>query len=1214
MKKKKIRLAILLLLVLQIISLNGSAQGMGLKSPLSLRDKLGGMTYTAKIDYRPDCYLGSPLVRATIRDVEVVSFTYEGETYYRDAIKDVSFPIKIKTGYLKIHVSGITGFYTKSDFNTTYLSLGLGGEGHAVMADAFKYTDQSLEILKNLYKICEEWKPEFSYLQYPVVEEGNFEYKNNGKLELYLISLIKKQKKEEMEEEAFNKQIELLDAYTKEKQPIEYYDQGIRKANLLFDKAKTEDQKSVIKSKIEDIERNKDAKSMAMDEALNELKHYGFDQNRPEGYFDEGLEKLNALSTNGASPEQLKELSELIQKVTLLRDEDVTYKKFQSLSSYTRYSNKHSSEFYKQGLVEANKIRATLKGVSETAEFNQMVESIESSLAQAIKTEVAKEMLAEEIERDKKKAEEDKKKLTRLSPEELARINQQIAYNKRVTNLSSKGFDKQQAHKMAQQEFKNEGVNKVVGDGLNQISNLVMDGINRSYERKEALRNEMYSYNSNLKNYAKTLRKSNLDYVAQLEKDMPLFTNSSENINDLKQEILWIIENLGNTKFAYENKHVYGQRDFDWGSGVKGTEDLSYKAILFIEQKIEDVYFKGNTLHIKFKQVAKEATFDKADQLGYGGTVWQPSKFELTSIVQYNCEDKSTTIQRKCTWIGKGSLPATGYLSSSDFWEQRNRIDGKYLAKPFGSEGQGSLDWDSGTDFGIATYDDTGALRNKLNKLNLLVIKEGVATNIADKVFIADFNKKVKEDYEKSKQWHYYLPLLLTNNYTNATSNPNEIAIICLLENENANFGNYIKFIFPSKELVNSISKNERGNIYPSDSKGFVSTTINGHAENFRMSYNHSEVSIGGPTGNDLLLTGEHPLELEKYIYSYHSKNQLVKDLALDAKFNPNLWNPYIEVGSFEKIVEMDYITDISFKEKLVKSGYKDANIYDYRIAPTTGVIYKFTSNRIAMLIPNEKIKYSYQGKIKGKINSNNQVRKGEFLHFKPTQIVAGYLGIKLYGVYETTYLFENLKPYTPLKYVSGAYFSKQLLDADYKYMFKHEIGKTRNAPQSGQESYNTNFLKMFEQLSSIDYSPTALKHNGKTPTYYPNGKLKTLGATVKNIKYGEWEQYNENGILETIFGYGTSSSMGKEKLYSVKKYDPKGNCISIEIIDFLGIISSIEHFDVENGIKKIIYFEDGLKSSEEVHKAKSIDDENAIKIETRKFEDGLLIKTEKHN
>jgi len=1112
-----------------------------------------GLHFDVEMDYIANVY-GGPEFRVVIKSVDITGITYKGEFYDKNN-SNLTFPnnkdikgslylkgrIRHKTAGLItsnsiIYFSNCNISIELSKKTTTANSLQDGGSAYfseAITDVSFKNKEESLKELK----LNSNWKKD--WLDVSWIDELNVEKYQD----LHIPGGMRI-------EEYLKRQIEI----NSKNEEFEYKFKGL--------------EKSVI-------------------------------EGEPVAFYEEKMKKAKSLSTNKISKENKKRLTELIAKIESLVDDSKSQDKFNSLKTYTQYSSKKSIAFYKEGIKKANEIAKTLTSSGEKERLNNILKQIQNSLSEAQKGERIHEELEADLKRIEEEAEEKKKnsREVRLSPEELARINQQIAYNNTVKGFTNKGIDLHQAHKMAQSEYNIQLIDNVVGTALNQISGAIMNGINRSYEKKEARREEMYSYNSDLRNYAETLTRTNRNYIDDLDQNLPLFKNSSNNTEDLKQEILWIIENLGNTKFAYQNKFVYKH--------YTDGRFLSHEATVIVEQKIEDAYFKGNTLYIKFKHKAKEATFDKA-HLSKLTDGWQPSKFDLTSLVEYDIENNIKAISRKSYWSGRGSLPGNGFLSSNDFLKQLKLIDGNIYVKPFGSSGNEGVYWREKRNFGLVLTDDW-ILRTKFSKLKELLIKKEIEANIANPNFTKQFTKTVEDDLKNYWKILGGKPSIIQNT-TKLTSNPNEISVISIWEDK------YMILTFPGEKLFEQLNpksiSSKNGYLNPKNNKATVTTKINKYDEKFRLSYFSDQNSIGGNSGEDLLLTGSHEQVLEKKIYSFFVNNNLVKDTWTGEKFNPDVWNPYIEIGTFEKLVEYDYINDTETKVKLEKKGFKNISVYNYRSNPD-GIYLKFKPKVLAMIMPVEINKYQFQDKIKGTLQMSNQSAKGEFLHYKPYERKPG-LAMMLYKKEKNDVYYRNIKQYEPLNNVNPLFYSDQFLNSDYDYLLKYKIGSARYNPFDfkGMGGRMQSYYTMFKEISTMDFSPNAIKYNGKTPTFYSNGKLKTLGAKVNGKKSGSWEFYSQEGVLVKDVNYRSGF---QHTISLVRKYDLHGNVISAEGFDVYGIQNLTEYYDYKTEIKRETYYEDGIKYEDFLYKAKSIYDENAVLFESHTYEDGMLIETTKY-
>lgn len=104
---------------------------------------LKGMHFTATIDYKVDCEHATPFVRATLKDIEVYKFEFEGETYQYE----YDLPIRADEGFLvldgEITLVNMRDFHGTFELNEKHLSSKIGGGGNAMTADEFRFTNES---------------------------------------------------------------------------------------------------------------------------------------------------------------------------------------------------------------------------------------------------------------------------------------------------------------------------------------------------------------------------------------------------------------------------------------------------------------------------------------------------------------------------------------------------------------------------------------------------------------------------------------------------------------------------------------------------------------------------------------------------------------------------------------------------------------------------------------------------------------------------------------------------------------------------------------------------------------------------------------------------------------------------------------------------------------------------------------------------------------
>lgn len=285
------------------------------------------------------------------------------------------------------------------------------------------------------------------------------------------------------------------------------------------------------------------------------------------------------------------------------------------------------------------------------------------------------------ISREKQKAKErmkeieaeqniNNKKKIRLSREELARINKQMAYNKRVKELESTGITSHQAHQMTQNEAKIDMYDEM-GDAVVKAGQAILNSYWEKREREEqehyAKVRQIKNYRENLNEFAIDIRLANKEKYEILKKELPIYTETSDNIEDIKQEILYLAE----IRFNDKNSTRY--------SVNPNYYILNKQGWVIYETELIDAYFEGTILYIKTIERSKKASYDK-DHLNTRSRSPSPSKYKLIVVKEYDLCNGETTIKKRVEYKNGASLPAKRFLDRDEFSKKIKRIDNtRYL-------------------------------------------------------------------------------------------------------------------------------------------------------------------------------------------------------------------------------------------------------------------------------------------------------------------------------------------------------------------------------------------------------------------------------------------------------------------------------------------------------------------------------------------------------
>jgi formylglycine-generating enzyme required for sulfatase activity len=693
------------------------------------------------------------------------------------------------------------------------------------------------------------------------------------------------------------------------------------------------------------------------------------------------------------------------------------------------------------------------------------IDKLKNSIIKSNSTNVSQSSKSDNSNKNEELKKEKKKTIIRYSPEQLARINAQIAYQNNVSNYQAKGLDYNSAHRMAQNDSKIEAMDKLGKEVSKQLGNMVVNILEERDRKIEERENKHYGHVKYVKNYIEAIKKNNQIFLKDLKK-LPLFDNDSKNIDDLKIEILYLINTLGNYQFNE------GQ--------------------VIVEKEILDAYFEGDVLKIEYKERCITSSMEYVYLIDNKRD--SPILYDLHTISEMDFENNNIDFFYKINWTNGVSIPnKNSLIHSKEFYQELKKIDSKVYHKPYF--------------YGIHGYISSSEINRKMDKLKELIEDENEDIILAElnlNLNKKDFNKAL-ELSEKAKEKRGYLSLKnriaklkiyhdrkdwltakkeyeaiislkpdnellnslkpyvdnIKKNEANALIAEKEffkakaVELKPLFEKQLNDFDS-IRFSFlpsgkaPVLQLKSSMgisnSSTEKSYLLvdrdnfliitiPSanalkmldlENVNYSSYDIGRYSNNvvhysdvktsfgkrdlkFRQSDKFSNVYIGG-LGDELLWSGEAYTQFEKTLYYYVVNNDLRADIDMfqGGTVNTSFQNPYVENGLLSKTIDYRLVTDENLRKRLERLGFKDVPSSDMNNLNLLKIEAK-SSGKTNMIMPCKDITYQMDSKISGKFTLNNQNYKGEHLYFRPANTIKKY-GIKVVSTSEANHIniFED--------------------------------------------------------------------------------------------------------------------------------------------------------------------------------------------------------------
>lgn len=778
---------------------------------------------------------------------------------------------------------------------------------------------------------------------------------------------------------------------------------------------------------------------------------------------------------------------------------------------------------------------------------------------------------------------EKKKTIIRYSPEELARINAQIAYQNNVSNYQAKGLDYNAAHRMAQNDYKIEAMDKLGKEVSKQLGNMVVNILEERDRKIEERENKHYGHVKYVKNYIEAIKKNNQIFLKDLKK-LPLFDNDSKNIDDLKIEILYLINTLGNYQFNE------GQ--------------------VIVEKEIVDAYFEGDVLKIEYKERCITSSMEYVYLIDNKRD--SPILYDLHTISEMDFENNNIDFFYKIKWTNGVSIPNTNSLiHSKEFYQELKKIDSKVYHKPYF--------------YGIHGYISSSEINRKMDKLKELIKDENEDIILAElnlNLIKKDFNKAL-ELSEKAKEKRGYLSLknriaklkiyhdrkdwltakkeyeaiislkpdnellnslkpYLDNIKKNEASaliaekeffKAKSIELKPIFEKQLNDFDslrfsslpsgkapvlqlktsmgisnnateksymlvdrdNFLLITIPSANALSMLDL-EKVNFSSYDAGRYsnnvvhysdVKTSFGKRDLKFRQSDRFSNVYIGG-LGDELLWSGEAYTQFERTLYYYVVNNGLRVDIDMfqGSTVNNTYQNPYIENGLLSKTVDYRLVTDENLRKRLESLGFKDVPSNDRNNLNLLKIEAK-SSGKMNMILPCKEITYQMDSKISGKFTLNSQNYKGQHLYFRPSNSIKKY-GRKVVstGNTKSINILEETH-FTDKKQVMMVFdLAKTALGAE------KELG--------GLYTWNTVAVKWMDVLSQISSARIDESYNGlnkQSITEKSKNDIEELERTLEILEESdkELQKFIELTVINEIessmvFVPGGAFMMGCEK------------------------------------------------------------------------------------
>lgn len=911
--------------------------------------------------------------------------------------------------------------------------------------------------------------------------------------------------------------------------------------------------------------KKQESNALKFEQVMQETEKFedeGFTVNE----YENAIEKLESIK-GFVKADDLKDVDDRIDIIgdnIKYAKEDAIIKKYEHLRPYQVYSNSNDMGFY---LTGANKTKELISKASDNDEkeyLEQVLNQIQNCYNKAEEVFETKEQLAAELKRDSIRR---KKEATRLDEEEIKRMNAQRMYLNKVGEYEAKGFDTNTAHKLAQNDFKIQQMDELGTAISNAVAQIGTDIIYAYFDKKERLYAENWAkFNAYRRAFNK---RDSLIRVANIEKnrkiaDLPMSKEMSKDIEGLKQEILWYIKYEANKYHTIHHEYPSG-----WGSVV------SYGRVI-AKTEVNDAYFQGDKLYVTTTTKCLDASYDldNLERNNIKKESPEPTKYTLIKKAEYDYITGESLVTYQIYWHGMGYYPSAGsFATSENFWNYAKTLAADDYVRP-------------------ANYGLNRRSSVRLAKMREIYKRDAVNKLVADPSFISRAEQALRNDLDGFYEPFSGGPSIILD--YKLTSNPNERVLIRFWD------GKYIMLSYPGKDVFD---KQYRGN-FKYDAAPKYSSSSYASASNFYSTI-YNNAFIGGNGNMSIALKESKGNSLTQKVCFYNDKNRLVKALDFPEELNEDIWMPIVEIGTYTLYTEQEYIKDPELKEKMTKWKVQDRRLINYREEPS-GLLINLRPENQMLLAQYYLNTYGYAGKERVVIATNGGSK--EKMHLYNATSIQHLVGRKVYKSDYKNVNASDIKRIDALNVNTSITYSRTFLNSFYESFDESNEGDLLYNELTNKKAHGSWYYFMFNSIDLVDLSENGIKYQGRIPTFYSNGKLESVGLTENGKKIGKWEYYDETGAKTQEEKYVIGNVLEYKILY-----DKSGVAVNRKSYWTNGLINYEYRYNTANGVRTTISYYDGIIIEELDWRADDLFDENGKLLESRDYEDGILVKTTKY-
>jgi antitoxin component YwqK of YwqJK toxin-antitoxin module len=283
----------------------------------------------------------------------------------------------------------------------------------------------------------------------------------------------------------------------------------------------------------------------------------------------------------------------------------------------------------------------------------------------------------------------------------------------------------------------------------------------------------------------------------------------------------------------------------------------------------------------------------------------------------------------------------------------------------------------------------------------------------------------------------------------------------------------------------------------------------------------------------------------------------------------------------------------------------QDRRLINYREEPG-GLLINLRPENQMLLAQYYLNTYGYAGKERVVIATSGGSK--EKLHLYNATSIQHLVGRKVYKADYKNVNASDIIRIDALNVNTSITYSKTFLNSFYESFDESSAGDLFYNELTNKKAHGSWYYFMFNSIDLVDLSENGIKYQGRIPTFYPNGKLKSVGLTDKGKKVGKWEYYNESGVKTLEEKY----VIGNVFEYKIE-YNAQGIAINEKSYWTNGLVWQEKSYNPETGILTTISYDEGIITEEIDAKAKDLFDEAGKWVESRDYEDGILVKTTKY-